>query len=126
MKKISANILYALLLLPFSLTAFGQVVTAPSSVTGEGNQFSVFYPFANSGFGGSTTQIVLEPGELNLTAGQQITAIAFRLDGGGSGTAPSSDATFSNFTITLGQAAAGLATDSSGMDTTFANNFASG
>jgi hypothetical protein len=109
----------ALLLLPFSLTAFSQVVVAPSSVSGEGNQFSSFYPFGSSSFG-ATTQVILSASELNLNVGDSITGIAFRLNGGGTGTAPTSDASFTSFDVTLGQAA----NTPAGMDTTFANNFA--
>ncbi len=106
-------------MLPISLSSFGQVVIpSPFANTDGGTFASPFrYPWVDSTF-----QEIVSAGELGtLTAGQQITGLAFRMDHGVAVPSPAAPAPFTDFTITLGQAA--LAPGP--MSFTFANNFAS-
>jgi hypothetical protein len=118
---ISSIIKCATLALPLSLPAvLGQVVVAPAPFSSaEGGTSSNFTPLSGS-FGG-TTQILIEQSALGLTSGDTITGIAFRLDGGGSGTAPASALSYPDYTISIGQAA----TTAETMSATFANNLPS-
>jgi hypothetical protein len=119
-RSIYSVIKYATLVLPLSLPVFGQVVVAPTAFAStEGGTSSTFTPLG--GAFGLTEQILIEQSALGLTAGDTITGIAFRPDGGGSGTTPASPISYTDYSISIGQAGRTAET----MSATFSDNLPS-
>src|SRR6476620_3680962 len=89
-------------LLSLSFSASAQVIVTPNTFTStEGGTFGVGrYPFTPSIF-----QLEVNPSQLGLAVGTEITGIAFRMDHGVNVPAPGAPAPISSFEITLGQAA---------------------